>query len=197
MLFRSNNPLATTSLTIESVSPTGDVTGTYVFWSENHSKFMAKIADNTIHFGSRYKFTFRLRPDGKMEGRRYDSGILNTTVLVRDQSPENRNDQSPENRNFAAFSGRWVGFWDNDPQYTTSLIIEAVSPTGDVTGSYVFMSETPTKFMTKIADDTIYFGGVHKFMFRLRPDDKMEGTRNASGVLNTTVLTRDQSSVDQ
>jgi hypothetical protein len=98
-----------------------------------------------------------------------------------------------ENRNLAAFSGRWVGIWDNDPLYTTSLSIESVSPTGDVTGSYVFMSANPTKFVTKITDNTINFGSFYKFTFRLRPDGKMEGTRNASGVLNTTVLTRDQS----
>lgn len=104
---------------------------------------------------------------------------------------------SDENRNFAAFSGRWVGIWDNYPTATTSLIIESVSSTGDVTGSYVFMSETPTKLMTKIVDNAIHFGDVNKFTFRLRPDGKMEGTRNASGVLNTTVLTRDQLPVDQ
>ncbi len=184
-----NNPTATTSLTIESVSPTGDVTGSYVFMSGGPSKFVAKITDDTMTFGSVVNFTFRLRPDGKMEGTRYDSGVLNTTVLTRDQSPENKN--------FAAFSGRWLGIWDNDPQYTTSLTIESVSPTGDVTGSYVFMSGNPTKFVTKITDDTINFGSVYKFTFRLRPDGKMEGTRNASGILNTTVLTRDQSPVGQ
>jgi class 3 adenylate cyclase len=183
-----DNPIATTSLIIESVSPTGDVTGSYVFMG-SPAKLVTKIIGDTISFGSLSKFTFRLRPDGKMEGTRFDSGILNRTVLVRDQSPENRN--------FAAFPGRWIGIWDNDPQYTTSLIIEGVSPTGDVTGAYVFMSGSPTKFTTKITDDTIRFGSVHKFMFSLRPDGKMEGTRNAAGVLNTTVLTRDQSPVGQ
>ena len=183
-----NNPIATTSLIIESVSSTGDVTGSYVFMG-NASKFAAKITDDAITFGSLSKFTFRLRPDGKMEGTRYDSGVLNTTVLIRDHSPENKN--------FAAFSGRWVGIWDNDPQYTTSVTIESVSPTGDVTGSYVFMSATPVKFVTKITDNTISFGSINKFMFRLRPDDKIEGTRYASGVLNTTVLIRDQSPIGQ
>ena len=183
-----NNPIANTSLTIESVCPTGDVTGSYVFMG-NPSKIVAKITDDTISFGSFCKFTFRLRPDGKLEGTRNDSGILNTTVLVRHQSPENRD--------FAAFSGRWVGIWDNNPIATTSLIIESVSPTGDVTGSYVFMSGNPTKLVTKITDDTINFGSLYKFTFRLRPDGKIEGTRYGSGVLNTTVLTRDQSSVGQ
>src|SRR5439155_668991 len=81
-----------------------------------------------------------------------------------------------ENRSFGAFSGRWVGIWDNDPQYTTSLIIESIGPTGDVTGSYVFMGH-PSKFMATIIDDTISFGSFYKFMFRLRSDGKMEGTR--------------------
>jgi class 3 adenylate cyclase len=181
-----NNPLYTTSLTIESVSPTGDVTGSYVYWSENRSKFAAKIADNTINFGSRYKFTFRLRPDGKMEGTRDDSGVLNTTVLSRDSAIRD-----------SAFSGRWVGIWDNNPPYTSSLTIESVSPTGDVTGSYVYWSENRSKFAAKIADNTISFGSRYKFTFRLRPDGKMEGTRDDSGVLNTTVLSRDQSPVGQ
>src|SRR6516225_3841458 len=185
----NNNPIATTSLIIESVSPTGDVTGSYVFMSGDPAKFLAKITDNAITFGNLPKFTFRLRPDGKMEGTRYDSGLLNTTVLVRDQSPENKN--------FAAFSGRWVGIWNNNPPYTTSLTIESVSPTGDVTGSYVFMSGDPAKFVAKITDNTITFGNPYKFTFRLRPDDKMEGTRNRSGLLDTTVLTRDQSPVGQ
>jgi class 3 adenylate cyclase len=182
-----NNPIATTSLTIEAVSSTGDVTGSYVFM-RNPSKIVTKVIDNTINFGSICKFAFKLRSDGKMEGTRYDAGVLNTTVLVRDQSPENKN--------FEAFSGRWVGVWDNDPQYTTSLIIESISPTGDVTGSYIFMGN-PSKFMATIIDGAISFGSFYKFMFRLRPDSKMEGTRSAAGILNTTVLTRDQSPVGQ
>jgi hypothetical protein len=183
-----NNPDITTSLIIEAVSPTGNVTGSYVFMA-NPSKFVANIVDDTISFGSICKFTFRLRPDGKLEGTRNDSGILNTTVLARRQSPENRD--------FAALTGRWLGIWDNNPIATTSLSIESVSPTGDVTGSYVFMSANPIKFVTKITDDTINFGSFYKFTFKLRSDGKMEGTRYGSGVLNTTVLTRDQSSVGQ
>jgi class 3 adenylate cyclase len=177
-----NNPVFTTSLSIESVSPTGDVTGSYAFMRKP-SKFVARITNDTLTFGSLCKFTFALRPDGKLEGTRNDSGILSTTVLVRDQSSANRD--------FAAFSGRWVGFWDNNPEFTTSLIIESVTPTGDVTGSYVFMSSAPTKFVATIIDNTINFGFY--LTFKLRPDGKMEGTRNANGVLNTTVLTRDES----
>ncbi|HEY1431447.1 MAG TPA: adenylate/guanylate cyclase domain-containing protein [Stellaceae bacterium] len=101
-----------------------------------------------------------------------------------------------ENRNLAAFSGRWVGIWDNNPRYTTSLTIESVSPTGDVTVSYVYMSGNPSKFVAKITDHTLNFSGFYKFTFRLRPDGKMVGTRSDdSGVLNTTVLIRDQSPV--
>ena len=92
--------------------------------------------------------------------------------------------------NLAAFSGRWVGFWDNNPLWTTSLTIESVDPTGNVAGSYIYMSANPARFATKIADDTISFGSRFKFAFRLRPDGKMEGTRNDSGLLNTTVLVR-------
>jgi hypothetical protein len=56
--------------------------------SGNPSKFVAKITDHTLNFSGFYKFTFRLRPDGKMVGTRSDdSGVLNTTVLIRDQSP--------------------------------------------------------------------------------------------------------------
>jgi hypothetical protein len=95
-----------------------------------------------------------------------------------------------ENRNFVAFSVRWVGIWDNNPLYT-SLTIESVSPTGDVIGSYVFMSANPSKFLARIVNDTITFGSFARFTFWLRPDGKMEGTRNVSGVLNTTVLIRD------
>jgi class 3 adenylate cyclase len=95
------------------------------------------------------------------------------------------------NSNFAAFSGHWVGIWDNNPLYTTSLTIESVKPTGDVIGSYVYMSGSPSKFLARIVNDTITFGSFARFTFWLRPDGKMEGTRNVSGVLNTTVLTRD------
>jgi class 3 adenylate cyclase len=184
-----NNPLYTTSLTIESVSPTGDVTGSYVYWSENHAKFAAKIADNTINFGSPNKFTFRLRPDGKMEGTRNRAGILNTTILSRDAADSAIHD--------SAFSGRWVGVWDNNPLYTTSLTIESASPTGDVTGTYVYWFENHSKFLAKITDNTINFGSPYKFTFTLRPDGKMEGTRNNSGLLNTTVLQRDHSPIGQ
>jgi class 3 adenylate cyclase len=179
-----NNPVFTTSLSIESVSPTGDVAGSYVFMG-NRSIFVTKITNETLTFGSRCKFTFALRPDGKLEGTRNDSGILNTTVLVQEKSSVNRD--------FADFLGRWVGIWDNNPEFTTSLIIEPVTPSGDVTGSYVFMSFAPTKFVATIIDDTINFGGFYHFVFKLRPDGKMEGTRSAKGVLNTTVLTRDES----
>jgi hypothetical protein len=54
---------------------------------EQHLRALGEITDNTINFGSRPKFTFRLRPDGKMEGTRNYSGVLNTPVLIRDQSP--------------------------------------------------------------------------------------------------------------
>jgi class 3 adenylate cyclase len=93
-----------------------------------------------------------------------------------------------ESRNFVAFYGRWVGVWDNNPRFTTSLTIEFISQTGDVTGSYVFMGRS-SKFVAKITDNTLSFDGFYKFTFRLRPDGKMEGTRNDSGMLNTTVLT--------
>ena len=168
-----NNPLATTSLTIESEGLAGDVTGSYVFMSRDPAKFVTKIIDNTISFGP---FTFRRRPDGKLEGTLNLSGLLHTTVLDRDWG----------------FSGRWVGIWDNNPLYTTSLLIESVSSTGDVTGSYIFMSHNPLRFATKIIDNTISFGIL---TFRLRPDGKLEGARNDSGLLNTTVLHRDQSPV--
>jgi class 3 adenylate cyclase len=184
-----NEPTATTSLIIESVTPPRDVTGSYVFMSSTPIKFVATIIENTITFGGLHRFTFKLRPDGKIEGTRNANGAFNTTVLTRVRSQANNN--------FAAFPGLWVGIWDNDPQYTTSLNIDSVSPTGDVTGSYVFMSATPVKFATKITDNAIYFGSINKFMFRLRPDGKMDGTRNTSGVLNTTVLIRDQSSIAQ
>ena len=92
--------------------------------------------------------------------------------------------------NLAAFSGRWVGIWDNNPLATTSLTIESVSPAGDVAGSYVYTSVSPARFVAKIIDDTIAFGSLYKFTFRLQPDGTMKGTRNDSGLLNTTVLTR-------
>ena len=102
----------------------------------------------------------------------------------------------PSRSNFLAWSAlpghsdRWTGVWDNDPRYTTSLTIDSVSPTGEVTGSYEFMGQS-AKFAAKITDNTINFGSGAKFAFRLRPDGKMEGTRNVSGVLNTTLLARD------
>jgi hypothetical protein len=64
-------------------------------------------------------------------------------------------------------------------------------------GSYVFMSSTPIKFVATIIENTITFGGLHHFTFKLRPDGKIEGTHNANGVLNTTVLTRDELPVRQ
>jgi class 3 adenylate cyclase len=93
-----------------------------------------------------------------------------------------------ESRNFVAFYGRWVGVWDDNPRATTSLTIEFISPTGHVTGSYVFMGRS-SKFIAKITDNTLSVDSFYKFTFRLRPDGKMEGTRNDSGMLNTTVLT--------
>ena len=91
----------------------------------------------------------------------------------------------------AAFLGRWVGVWDDNALWTTSLTIESVSPAGDVTGSYVYMSDNPARFVSKVTDNTISFGGRYKFTFRLRRDGSMEGTRNDSGLLNTTVLVRE------
>src|SRR5260370_1041357 len=101
-----------------------------------------------------------------------------------------------EGRNLVAFYGRWVGVWDNNPLATTSLTIEFISPTGDVTGSYVFMWSPSIILATTIIENTITFGSFH-FTFKFRPDGKMEGTRNANGVLNTTVLTRDELPVRQ
>jgi class 3 adenylate cyclase len=164
-----NNPLYSTSLIFDSISPTGDVAGSYFFMSENPSRFVAKIANDTIKFGV---FTFKLRPDGQLEGTRNASGLLSTAVLHRDWG----------------FSGHWVGTWDKNPLYTTSLNFESVSLTGDVAGSYLFMSESPLRFVTKIANDTIKFGVL---TFKLRPDGQLEGTRNASGILNTAILHRD------
>jgi class 3 adenylate cyclase len=166
-----NNPRLTTSLIIESVTPTREVTGSFAFMSESPTKISTKITHNAITFGSSYKFTFRLRPDGKMEGTRSGFGVVNTIVLTR-----------PE----VFFPGRWEGIWDNDPRATTSLTIESVTPTGEVAGSYVFMSGSPSKFVTRINGNAISFSIL---IFRIRPDGKMEGIRNASGVLNTTVLT--------
>jgi class 3 adenylate cyclase len=172
-----NNPQATTSLTIESVSPTGDVIGSYVFMSGDPTRFVARIVDNTISFGSSSRFTFKIRPDGKMEGTRNLAGQLDTAVLT----------------NLAAFSpGRWEGVWDNNPHATISLTIESVSPTRDTLGSYVSASRDPVRFMARIVDNTISFGSTIRFTFKIRPDGKMEGTRNAAGELNTAVLTRNQ-----
>ena len=55
---------------------------------------MAKITDDMINFSV---FTFKLRSDGKMEGTRRISGVVNTTILSRDQSRA------------GPFDGRWEG----------------------------------------------------------------------------------------
>jgi class 3 adenylate cyclase len=170
-----NDPQSTTSLTIESVSPTGQATGSYVFKSGNPIRFVARIADSTVSFGRPDKFTFHLRPDGKMDATLNLAGRLHTAVLT----------------NPAIFApGRWDGIWNNDPQSTTSLTIESVSPTGEVTGSYAFRSGTPARFVARIADSTVGFGRSDKFTFKLRPDGKMEATRNIAGRLDTAILTR-------
>ena len=170
-----NDPQATTSLTIESVSPTGEVTGTYAFKSGNPIRFVARIVDSTVSFGRPDKFTFKLRLDGKMEATLNRAGRLYTAVLT----------------NLAAFSpGRWEGIWDNDPQATTSLTIESVSLTGEVAGAYVFKSGNPARFVARVVDSTVSFGRPVKFTFKLRPDGKMEATRNFAGQLATAILSR-------
>ena len=50
-----------------SVSLTGEVAGAYVFKSGNPARFVARVVDSTVSFGRPVKFTFKLRPDGKME----------------------------------------------------------------------------------------------------------------------------------
>jgi hypothetical protein len=62
-------------------------------------------------------------------------------------------------KNLAAFVGRWDGIWDNDPQLTTSLTIESVSPTGEVTASYVYMSLGPSKLVGRITDNAVSLAG--------------------------------------
>ena len=88
--------------------------------------------------------------------------------------------------NPAAFSpGRWEGIWDNNPQATSTLTIESVGPAGEVTGSFVFKSGTPARFVARSVDGTVSFGGPVKFTFKLRPDGKVDATRNFAGQLNT------------
>jgi hypothetical protein len=42
--------------------------------------FEATISDNSLKIGI---ITFKLRPDGKIDGIRNNSGLLNTTTLTR------------------------------------------------------------------------------------------------------------------
>jgi DNA-binding winged helix-turn-helix (wHTH) protein len=91
---------------------------------------------------------------------------------------------------YAAFSGHWVGFWDNNPSYSTSLTIETVSLTGEVTGSYAFMSFPPIRIETKIIDSAVSFGSSIQFRFTLQLDNRLEGIRRDSGILNKTLLSK-------
>jgi hypothetical protein len=110
-----------------------------------------------------------------MEGTRDAAGQLSTAVLT----------------NLSAFSpGHWEGVWDNDPQATTSVTIESVSATGEATGSYVFQSGTPVRFLARVADNTISFGTPFRYTFKIRTDGSIDATRNAAGQLDTAVLIR-------
>lgn len=76
-------PEFTTELRLESVSPDGWVAGSYVFQSLPPSQFRARIEDNAFSFGPGGRFTFTLRPDGRLDGVRTQASETNTTVLTR------------------------------------------------------------------------------------------------------------------
>jgi hypothetical protein len=76
-------PEYTTELRVESVSPDGWVVGSYVFQSLPPSPFRARIEGNAFSFGQARRFTFTLRPDGRLDGLRVGGSEMNTTVLTR------------------------------------------------------------------------------------------------------------------
>ncbi|MGK7862375.1 hypothetical protein [Falsiroseomonas sp. E2-1-a4] len=75
---------AESTLIVESISPAGEAVGSYQFMQTPPSRFQAPIEGNAFGFGSTFRFTFRLLPDGRMSGeRRRPDGLVDTIRLSR------------------------------------------------------------------------------------------------------------------
>lgn len=90
----------------------------------------------------------------------------------------------------AAFHGRWTGFWDSESSWSTVLNVTSVAPSGEVAGTYAFMQSTPFPFRSRIENGAFSFGRTTQFVFTMRPDGKLAGTRSAGSVTNTAVLSK-------
>lgn len=98
----------------------------------------------------------------------------------------------------AALIGTWTGVWDDDPRFTTSLVIDRVTEAGEVEGSYIFQRQRPFPFTTRLDGRSFRFEARNHpadvaamvFTFTLRPDGRMTGSRQWRSGVNQTVLTR-------
>lgn len=88
----------------------------------------------------------------------------------------------------APFHGRWSGIWDSNPDWTSVLNVTSVSPTGEVTGTYVYMQMAPSRFQSQVTDGAFGFGPSRRFVFTMRPDGRLAGVRTVGGETNTIVL---------
>ena len=93
----------------------------------------------------------------------------------------------PEYRRFA---GRWTGIWNGSARETSTLIVDSITPNGEIRGTYAFMDLPPVVFRTRIVGDGFSFGRGARFDFTLRPDGRMSGERLVSGIVDTAVLAR-------
>jgi hypothetical protein len=100
---------------------------------------------------------------------------------------EARNPVPPQ---YAGFAGRWTGLWDGIEAASTVLTVTNITPQGEISGSYRFMSAEPVRFRTPIENGAFSFGANPRFTFTLRSDGQMAGERVTPTVTNRTVLSR-------
>ena len=90
---------------------------------------------------------------------------------------------------YAAFAGRWSGFWDGS--FPSVLVVERITPDGQLDLSYQFAQEVPVRIRSRIENNGFRWGTTNRFTFVLRPDGRLDGERvTPSGQLNTITLTR-------
>ena len=81
------------NLIVESVNKSGEAKGVYA-WGDHPSgafkggatKFRAKIENGTLSWGGNVKFEFKVLPDNKLQGERYNNGVQDGSVVMARQN---------------------------------------------------------------------------------------------------------------
>jgi hypothetical protein len=93
---------------------------------------------------------------------------------------------------YAAFVGKWGGVWGSDPTWTTTLVVETVTPAGKAKVTYFFQDNPKSQITANIADGVLSWSGRGeiKFKFSLAPDGRLLGIRDNGEFWHTETMLR-------